>query len=83
MRNRHPSLPTEAQTKVLRQIAQAGGVMMLTHVPDSDDVYSDQSGRVINCKTAKVLIRNGWVTAHRDSMFDLSPQTWSTKTPNK
>lgn len=79
----HRKLPTEAQTRVLRRIAQNGGALMLTKEPDKEDRYSDLAGRTIGAATARILIRNGWVRAQRDSMFDLDPQTWWIKTPKE
>jgi hypothetical protein len=70
-----PPKPTIHQAQVLRQIANAGGGLCLTRTPD-DMRYHDQAGRTIATPTAMVLIRNGWVKAQRDSMFDLDPQTW-------
>ena len=75
-------MPTEAQSGVLCRIAGAGGAMMLTHDPVHGDRYSDLRGQTIPEPTAKVLIRNGWVTAERSSMFDTAPQVWRTRTPN-
>ncbi len=88
-------LPTEAQTRILRRIAQSGGVMMLTRdsanirshkdasgqtvIADNGERYSDGSGVTIPAPTAKRLIANGWVEAQRDSLFDLTPQTWRVK----
>ncbi len=74
-------LPTEAQTRILRRIAQSGGVMMLTLDDDYKPRYSDASGITISEPTAKRLIANGWVEAQRDSLFDLTPQTWRVKSP--
>ena len=72
-------LPTEAQSRILRRIAQNGGVIMLTldehHVPR----YSDAAGVTIGTPTVKIFIRNNWVTPQRDSLFDLTPQTWRVK----
>ncbi len=81
MRQSKRRLPTEAQTRVLRRIAQNGGVIMLTHDEDRVDRYSDGSGNVIGTPTVKILIRNGWVTPQQDSLFDLTPQTWLIKSP--
>ncbi len=72
-------LPTEAQSRILRRIAQNGGVMMLTLDDDNKPRYSDVSGITISEPTAKRLIANGWVEAQRDSLFDLTPQTWRVK----
>lgn len=72
-------MPAEAQTRVLRRIAQNGGVLMLTHDAESGDRYSDQLGITVPKTTAHVLIRRGWVIAERDSMFDLTPQSWRVK----
>jgi hypothetical protein len=53
---------------------------MLTHDADHKNHYSDRSGAMIPERTAKTLIRNGWVIAQRDSMFNLTPQSWVAKT---
>jgi hypothetical protein len=53
---------------------------MLTHDADHNDRYSDRSGAVIPARDAKAIIRNGWVIPQRDSMFDLTPQSWVAKT---
>ena len=79
MKTKRPKLPTEAQTRILRRIAQNGGVMMLTHDDDNKDRYSDAAGVTIGDLTAKRFIANGWVEAQRDSLFDLTPQTWRIK----
>jgi hypothetical protein len=76
MVNKGQRLPTEEQTRVLRRIAQNGGSMMLTRNADKGNRYTDLAGVTVAEPTAKVLIRNGWVIAQRDSMFDLDPQTW-------
>jgi hypothetical protein len=55
--------------------------MMLTHREDGKDSYTDASGATIAEPTARLFIRNGWVVAQRDSMFDLTPQTWIARTP--
>ena len=68
-------MPTEAQTRILRHLAQTGGLLMLTHDEDGDR-YSDALGYTVDCRMAAILIKNGWVTPQKDSMFDLSPQTW-------
>ncbi len=74
-------LPTEAQTRALRRIAQNGGVMMLTLDGDDKPRYSDAAGVTISEPTARRLIANGWVEAQRDSLFDLTPQTWRVRSP--
>jgi hypothetical protein len=74
-------LPTEAQSRILRRIAQNGGIIMLTHDDEHVDRYSDGAGQTIGAPTVKIFIRNDWVTPQRDSMFDLTPQTWRIKTP--
>jgi hypothetical protein len=55
--------------------------MMLTHREDGKNSYTDASGATIAEPTARLLIRNGWVVPQRDSMFDLTPQTWKARTP--
>ena len=72
-------LPTYYQAQVLRRIAITGG-MMLTHDADHEDRYSDKGGAPIPKRTAQLIIRNGWVSPQRDSMFDLTPQSWVAKT---
>ena len=74
------SPPTEYQTLMLRRIAQTGR-LMLTRTPEGGDRYSDGSGRPIPDRTAKVLIRKGWVIPERDSMFDEPPQSWLARKP--
>jgi hypothetical protein len=70
--------PTEAQTRVLRQIASAGGYLMLTNDGEAGSRrYSDPAGRTIAEPTARILIKNGWVKAQRDGLWD-EPQTWAT-----
>jgi hypothetical protein len=75
-----PKLPSEHQTRVLRRIAETG-CMMLTHRKDGKNSYTDASGATIAEPTARLFIRNGWVIAERDSMFDLTPQTWKARSP--
>ena len=65
---------------VLRRLAITGR-LMLTHNADSKDRYTDGAGQTVDERTAKALIRNGWVIPERDSMFDLEPQSWLVKTP--
>ena len=49
---------------------------MLTLDPTLGNRFSDTAGGTIDERTARTLIRNGWVRAERDSMFDLTPQSW-------
>jgi hypothetical protein len=79
MRKTKSRLPTHYQSQILRRIAITGG-LMLTHDADHNDRYSDRSGAIIPERTAKLIIRNGWVIPQRDSMFDLTPQSWVAKT---
>jgi hypothetical protein len=72
-------LPTHYQAGILRRIAITGR-LMLTHDADKLDRYSDGQGVAIPKRTAKLRIKNGWVIAERDSMFDLTPQSWRVKT---
>ncbi len=72
--------PTEFQTRVLGRIAQTGR-LMLTHQESKPDSYADGAGSTIDERTAKILIRNGWVVAERDGMFDLAPRSWRAKGP--
>ncbi len=74
-------LPTYHQAEIIRRIAITGS-MMLTHEEGHEDRYHDASGRTIAAPTARLLIRNGWLIADRDSMFDLEPQSWRAKTPS-
>jgi hypothetical protein len=71
--------PNIAQARVLRRIAQTGG-MMLTRQDDKPDSYSDLAGVPIRKNTAERCISAGWVIANTDSMFDLKPQTWRART---
>lgn len=80
MKVKKPKRPTEHQTRILRRIA-ASGCMMLTHDADHKSRYTDASGATIADPTAKLMIRNGWLIPERDSMFDLTPQTWKARTP--
>jgi hypothetical protein len=80
MKTKKPKLPTEHQTRILRRIA-ASGYMMLTHHADHRDHYADAAGVTVADPTAKLMIRNGWLVPERDSMFDLTPQTWRVRTP--
>jgi hypothetical protein len=73
--------PTEYQSQVLRRIAQAGGALVLTLSANKPPQYTDLSGATVPSDTAAALIRNRWVTPERDSMFDLSPQSWRVRTP--
>ena len=79
MKQTKRKLPTEAQSRILQRIAQAGGVIMLTLDEDRVPRYSDASGATIGTPTVKIFIRNNWVTPQRDSLFDLTPQTWRIK----
>jgi hypothetical protein len=79
MKTKKPKMPTEHQTRILRRIA-ASGCMMLTHAADKDR-YTDATGVTIDHPTAKLMIRNNWLVPERDSMFDLTPQTWRVRTP--
>jgi hypothetical protein len=79
MKTTKRKLPTEAQSRILRRIAQNGGVIMLTLDDDLVPRYSDAAGGTIGTPTAKIFIRNNWVTPQRDSLFDLTPQTWRIK----
>jgi hypothetical protein len=72
-------LPTEYQSRVLRRLLQSGGSLVLTHQEGCNDRYHDQAGVTVPEKTAQMLIRHGWVEAQRDSMFNLTPQSWRVK----
>ncbi len=75
-------LATEAQSRVLRMIAQAGGLMMLTLDNEHEARrFHDMAGRTIPEPTARILIRRGWVKPQWDSMFDAEPQSYRVKTP--
>jgi hypothetical protein len=76
MANKRQKLPTEEQTRVLRRIAQNGGSIMLTRDAEKGNRYHDLAGVTIAEPTARILIRNGWVIAQKDSLFDLDSQTW-------
>jgi hypothetical protein len=80
MKTKKPKRPTEHQTRILRRIASTG-CMMLTHDADHKDRYTDAAGVTVAEPTAKLMIRNGWLVPERDSMFDLTPQTWRARTP--
>lgn len=71
-----PKTPTEAQARILRRIAQNGGSLCLTLDPEGRR-YHDMAGVTVPEPTARILIANGLVTANRDSMYDLDPQSWS------
>jgi hypothetical protein len=73
-----PKRPTEYQTQWLRRIAASP--MMVTRGPGEPVRYSLQNGATIPLLTAKTLIRNGWVKAERDGLFD-EPQTYRALTP--
>jgi hypothetical protein len=78
MKTKKPPMPTEAQSRTLRMIAQNGGLLCLTR--DAEDLrYHTTNGITVPAPTAARLIRCGWVTPQRDSMFDLEPQTWAVK----
>jgi hypothetical protein len=68
--------PTSSQANWLRRIAFSP--MMITRTPGENDRYSLSNGAVINERTAKILIRNGWVVAQRDGLPWLGdlPQTY-------
>jgi hypothetical protein len=55
--------------------------MILTHHPEDGDQYSDASGRPIKERIAKAVILNNFVVAERDSLFDLTPQSWRARKP--
>jgi hypothetical protein len=80
MKTKRPKLPTEHQTRILRRIA-ASGCMMLTHKAGYKDRYTDGDGIEVADYTAKLMIRNGWLVPERDSMFDLTAQSWRVRTP--
>jgi hypothetical protein len=80
MKTKKPKLPTEHQTRILRRIA-ASGCMMLTHEAGHKDRYTDAAGVTVADPIAKRMIENGWLIPDRDSMFDLTPQTWRVRTP--
>jgi hypothetical protein len=73
-----PKRPTEHQTVWLRRIAASP--MMITREPGESVRYSLQNGATIPAPTAETLIRNGWVKAERDGLFD-EPQTYRALTP--
>ncbi len=79
MTARSQKIPTEWQSRILRRIAQNGGIIMLTMDDENKPRYSDAAGVTINTPTVKVFIRNNWVVPQRDSLFDLTPQTWRIK----
>jgi len=69
-------LPTHAQAALLRQIALSP--LMLTKTEDGNR-YSLANGRTVPEPSARVIIRNGWVTPQRDGLYD-EPQTWHART---
>jgi hypothetical protein len=72
------SRPNHYQAQWLRRIAQSP--MMVTRVPGEPPRYSLQTGEIIPQRTAEILIRNGWLRAQRDGLFD-DPQTYRAHTP--
>jgi hypothetical protein len=78
-RPKKPRLPTYHQAQLLQRLAITGQ-LMLTHNEDKKDRYTDGAGGTIDERTAKIFIREGWVIAERDSMFDLTPQSWKVRT---
>ena len=70
--------PTIGQSKWLAMIARSA--MMVTKISGAADRYGLQSGEAIPSDTAETLIRNGWVKAERDGLFD-EPQTYRALTP--
>jgi hypothetical protein len=95
MKKTKRKLPTEAQSRILRRIAQNGGLIVLTRyasqirsykdrnggtvISDDGERYHDQSGIPIPADTARRFIAAGWVEPQRVSLFDLTPQTWRVK----
>jgi hypothetical protein len=77
-RSTKPKRPTEHQTAWLRRIASFP--MMVTRVSGEPIRYSLQNGATVPRLTAEILIRNGWVKAERDGLFD-EPQTYRALTP--
>jgi hypothetical protein len=74
-KSQKPKRPTEAETILLRRIAQNGGVLCVTNLPEGKH-YHDAAGIAVKAKMAASLIANGFVVPQRDSMFDFGPQTW-------
>jgi hypothetical protein len=75
-RTKRPPKPTSSQANWLHRIALSP--MMVTRTPGENDRYSLANGAVINERTAKILIRNGWVVGRRDGLpwFGDLPQTY-------
>lgn len=73
--------PTLAQAEWLRRIALSP--LMKTYIDgETQPRFSLACGTTVPFATASVLIRNGWVRACRDGLFD-DPQTYvALKPPN-
>lgn len=75
-----PQRPTNEQAQTLRRLANTGGLLILIHTKRGDS-YSDLEGSPVPLRIAKALIENGWVIEQKDSLFDLSPQSWRVRNP--
>lgn len=71
-------LPTFAQTRRLRWIAQHGGVVMLTITP-TGKYYTFKDGTPLNRREAEGVIP--YMIARKDGLFD-PPQSWTVKKPS-
>jgi hypothetical protein len=79
MRRKTNPKPNHYQAGILSLIAQS--FMIRTKNEGVPDEFSTNTGVTIPRLTAELLIRNGWVRAQRDSMFDLVPQRYDALTP--
>jgi hypothetical protein len=65
---------TEHQAKLLWLISKSP--LMATLTPDGPPRYHLQNGKVVNRKTAEVLISDGWLVPMNAGLFEGIAQSW-------
>ena len=69
--------PTTAQSNLLRRIATTGG-LVLQHSAGGDE-YFDRAGGRMPTREARQILRH--LIPNKDSLFDLTPQSWRARGP--
>ena len=70
--------PTEAQTRLLRRIAQRGGGVILTNTAAGED-FTCSDGTPISRRDAKAVLPH--LIAITDGLFDFRAQSWRVRKP--
>ena len=71
--------PTLKQTRLIRWIAQRGGVVMVTNTA-AGKCYTLADGTPLNRRDAEGVLPH--LIASKDGLFDLGPQSWRVRKPH-